>query len=233
MRTNRPPWWPRVALLAAIASAGCGGESALGQASFSPECAPTDVQCVSLGFGAPIAAGGTVSLRVSSYFRGASVPSFDLVSVNPGVLRVAGTELTGVAPGTSAVLLTVAPSVATAPDPAAEAGAVLDFVHLHVDQPDRLGLRRLAEDGAQADVLDGRVDLVVGDELRLAGVPLKRDFPLVGADDGDWTLEGTGLVILRDGQRGRRRLVARAPGQAVVTVRAFGLMASLAVEVSP
>src|SRR6185436_3849061 len=115
MRTKRT--WPPLALAAALATSGCGGESALGQASFSPECAPTDVQCVSLGFGAPVAAGGTVSLRVSSYFRGSTVPSFDLVSANPAVLRVEGTELTGVAPGTSAVLLTVPPTVASPPGP--------------------------------------------------------------------------------------------------------------------
>jgi hypothetical protein len=230
--TFRHVAWLSTVLLSAIA-AGCAGGGGLGQAELSADCAPTDVQCVSLGFGAPIAVGGSLPLRVSSYFRGATVPSFDLVSVNPGVLEVAGTEVTGKATGASAVLLLVAPPSDVAQGDGFEARNVLDFVHLHVDTPDRLGLRRLGPDGAQADVLDSAVGLVVGDELRLFAVPLKREAPLMGADDGTWTLEGASIVLLRDGQRGRRRLVARSPGPATVTVQAFGLTASLTVEVLP
>jgi hypothetical protein len=224
--------WLSVVLLVAT-GVGCGGTGGLGQAEFSADCAPTDVQCVSLGFGAPIAVGGSLSLRVSSYFRGATVPSFELVSANPGVLEVAGTEVTGKAAGASAVLLLVAQPSDVPPGGGFEARNVLDFVHLHVDTPDRLGLRRLGADGAQADVLDSAVEMVVGDELRVFALPLKREAPLMGADDGSWTLEGPGMVLLRDGQRGRRRLVARAPGPAKVTVQAFGLTASLSAEVLP
>jgi hypothetical protein len=214
-------------------SAGCADGGALGQAEFSADCAPTDVQCVSLGFGAPIAAGGSLPLRVSSYFRGATVPSFELVSANPSVLEVAGTEVLGKAAGASAVLLMVAQPPDLAQGGGFETRNVLDFVHLHVEAPDRLGLRRLAPDGAAADVLDSAVGMVAGDELRVFAVPLKREAPLMGADDGTWTLEGDGMVLLRDGQRGRRRLVARSPGAATITVQAFGLTASLAVEVLP
>jgi hypothetical protein len=224
----------RLSAISLCTLAGCGNDNgALGQAEFSADCAPTDVQCVSLGFGAPIAVGGSLPLRVSSYFRGATVPSFDLLSVNPGVLEVAGTEVTGKAAGASAVLLLVAQPPDVAPGGGFEARDVLDFVHLHVDTPDRLGLRRLGPDGAQADLLDSAVGMVVGDELRVFAVPLKREAPLMGADDGTWTLEGAAMVLLRDGQRGRRRLVARSPGPAKVSVQAFGLTASLDVEVLP
>jgi hypothetical protein len=214
-------------------AAGCSGAGGLGQAGFSPECAPTDVQCVSLGFAAPIAVGGSVPLHMSSYFRGTTGPSFDVVSVNPGVLAAAGVQLTGVAAGASAVLLLVPPPPESAQGGGFESNEVLDFIHLQVDTADQLGLRRLAADGAQADVLDGAVEMIRGDELRVATVPLKRGSILVGADDGTWTLAGDGVVLLRDGQSGRRRVVARAPGPATITVQAFGLTASLSVAVLP
>lgn len=211
----------------------CSADGGLGQAEFSPECAPTDVQCVSLGFNAPIAVGGSVPLRVSSYFRGATIPSLDLVSVNPGVVKTMGTDITGVSAGAAAVLLLVPSPAETPAGGGFETASVLDFIHLHVDVPDRVGLRRLGADGAQADVLDSAVGMVMGDELRVAAVPLERDSPLIGADDGTWTVEGSGIALLRDGQRGRRRLVARTPGSALVTVQAFGLTTTLAVEVLP
>lgn len=220
------------ALLWATA-AGCNDSGGLGQAQFSPDCAPTDVQCVALGFGAPLAVGGSVPLRVSSYFRGTTIPSFDLMSANPGVLEVAGTEVTGKAAGSSAVLLLVAQPPDVPGHDGFETRNALDFLHMHVEAPDRLGLRRLGPDGAQADLLDSDVGLVVGDELRVFAAPLKRDAPLVGADDGEWTVEGTAVLLLRDGQRGRRRLVARSPGPAKVAVQAFGLRTTLSVEVLP
>jgi hypothetical protein len=219
----------RVAVLAGAVVSGCGGQSSLGQASISSDCAPDDVRCVALGFTAPIAVGGTSTVRVSSLFRGAGVPSFELASANPAVLGVSGDRVTGVTPGVSALMVLV-PGAGGDP---AEPLRVLDFMHLFIETPDRIGLGRLTDSGGAADLLEGALDMVVGDELRVRLTPVKRELPLVGTDDGTWTLAGDALALLRDGQPGRRRLVARAPGSATLTVSGFGLTTTLAVEVAP
>ena len=61
---------------------------------------------------------------------------------------------------------------------------------------------------------------------------------LSGAADVRWTVACggapcTSVALLEDGARGRRRLVARSPGKATISVDGLGQHAAIDVEVVP
>jgi hypothetical protein len=110
---------------------------------------------------------------------------------------------------------------------------VIDFTHVAVAAPTRLGWHRA--DGGQHDAeLIGPIQLLVGDELALTARPYDGDRPLLGTAASAWDLDDPAIAtLLASGDPAARRLVARAPGTAEVTLESFGFATTLAVEVLP
>src|SRR5688500_9118748 len=96
---------------------GCAGDSgALDQGGVTTECSPTDFACVTAGLDGPAAVGGVVPLALDTTIAGSSAPTMTLLSADPAVLKAAGTEIVGQAPGVAALVLLT------------EAGAAVDFI---------------------------------------------------------------------------------------------------------
>lgn len=206
----------RIAVSFSILAA-CGTGGALDQADLAGEC-EGQAGCVTELADGPLAVGGTadVTLRVDT--AGSSTPVTELLAADEAVIKVTGNQITGLAPGMSAVL---------ALD---EGQRVVDFFHLFVAEPDRLEMVRLGGIGAGPD-LEGEVELLVGDELDLGVVPYRGPQRLVGTGAMVWSAEGDAATLLADGNMERRRLVARNPGIAEVSVQMMGLTCTLEIIV--
>jgi hypothetical protein len=202
-----------------LSAAACAGDSALGQVGVAAECSPTDFACVTAGLDGPIAVGGVVPLALDADLMGASTPAIDLLAADPAVLKVSGTEVRGEGEGVSALLLLAE-------------GRVVDFTHVFVSAPDRLGLHRRDGGLEEAELVD-EVELLVGDEIVLDVVAYRGSQRLLGAADSQWSAAGEVVTILRDGAPRRRRLVARSPGETELRVAALSLDAALTVRVLP
>src|SRR5262249_39356918 len=101
------------------------------------------------------------------------------------------------------------------------------FMHVWVAPVTRLTLAR--RDG---DPVEGVLGLVVGEDIALVPALWNGSQRLAGTADAVWAATPDNAVsLMRDGSADRRRLRARAPGQAVVTVTVGGVTAALAVEV--
>src|SRR5262245_11818755 len=112
-----------------VASFSCAGDSGgLGQADVSTECSPTDFACVTRGIDGPIAVGGVVPLALDLDVKGTTTPTVSLLSADPEVLKAVGTEVVGQAPGLAALVLLT------------EDGRAVDFFHVTVAAPKRIGL---------------------------------------------------------------------------------------------
>lgn len=201
-----------MSVLAPVALAACGTEGALEQADFEPADAGDD-----LGDG-PLALGATVDLDVTLETPGIGTPTLRLEAVDGEVLKVTGNQITGLTPGLSAVV---------AID---DRDRVLDFFHVFVAEPDRVEIQRLGGVGAGGD-LDGGVELLIGDEIVVGATPYRGPQRLVGAAAMGWSSSSDAVAVLLDGDLDRRRLVARAPGAAVVEVETMGLITTLDITV--
>jgi hypothetical protein len=204
--------------LAALLAA-CGVEGALGQAALDGTC-EGDPACLDDLADGPLAAGGTVEVLARLETGGAAVPPAALIAADEEVIKVAGNQLTGAAPGMSAVLLLD------------EDGVALDFFHIFVAEPDRLELHRLGGVGAGSEI-DGDLELLVGDELTLGAVPYRGPQRLVGSGASVWSSSSAAAAVLADGSADRRRLVARGEGIVEITVESMGVARSLTVAIYP
>lgn len=178
---------------------------ALHQATIAGQCAKDDVACSRRHPLAPLAIGSRFFPDVSTDIAGTSTPHLELESAEPDVLEVDSGSLVARKPGASAVLIST------------EDGSVVDFVHIWVAPVTSISLSR--RDG---DRVSGTVGLAVGEDVTLVPTLWNGAQRLGGDADAQWTVSADGpLTMLRDGSSDRRRLRARAPGKATVTV-AFG-----------
>ena len=204
----------------ALASLGCAGDTGgLGQADVTTECSPTDFACVTKGLDGPVAVGGVVPLALDFNIQGTSTPTVSLLSADPAVLKAAGTEVVGQAPGVAALVLV------------SEEGRAVDFLHVFVAAPKRLGMHR-RDGGLDLGELVDDVEMIVGDEMLVEVEPYIDSQRLLGHGSSEWSA-GSSLTLLRDGTVGRRRIVARTPGDSTLTVKAFGFEKSLNIRVMP
>jgi hypothetical protein len=208
------------ALLTALGCGSDGSSGGLGQIQFSADCG-SDEACLAAGLDAPLAVGASLKATMIFSYRGSAATMFTLTSVNPSVVMVKDTELIGVADGTVALLV-------SAPD-----GRLVDFIHLSAATADRLDLHRLTMEGAAMGQLEERLQLLVGESAVIDVRHSLDGTTLLGSIRPEWTTNSQAITLLDDGLGSRRRIVARTPGVARLTVAAVGLTAQLDVEVLP
>jgi hypothetical protein len=187
------------------------------QASLVGQCSADDTACSRRHPLAPIAIGARFHPEVETSMAGTSTPNLRLESAADDVLAVENGALVAKAPGTSAVLIST------------DDGSVVDFVHVWVAPVTEISLMR--RDG---DRLAGTVGLVVGEDLTVQPALWNGAQRLAGDADVAWTSSNDAAVtVLRDGSSDRRRLRARAPGKATLTVALGEAKTSIDVEVVP
>jgi hypothetical protein len=199
--------------------ASCAGDAgALEQSTVGTECSPTDFACVTNGLNGPVAVGGVLPLSISLDTQGTSTSSISLMSADPAILKAAGTEVIGAAPGVTALVML------------AENRAV-DFLHVYVMEANRIGLHR-RDGGLELGEILEDVEMLVGDEMIIDVEPYNNSQRLLGNKETTW-VSGPEVTLLRDGSPGRRRLVARAAGETDLVVGTFGFEKTLHIVVLP
>jgi hypothetical protein len=197
--------------------AACGVPGALRQATLVGQCAEGDAACSRRHPQAPIAVGTRFFPEVSASIDGSSTPNLVLESAAPDILAVEGGAFVAKKPGASAVLITT------------DDASVVDFAHIWVAPVTSLTLMR--RDG---DRVDNAIGLTVGEDVTITPALWNGAQRLAGAGDVTWTVSHDGTVsVLRDGSPDRRRLRARTPGKATITVALGDAHASVDVEVVP
>jgi len=187
------------------------------QASIVGQCAADDAACSRRHPLQPLAIGSHFHPDVSAEISGSATPNLVLQSADPSVLAVEGGALVAKQSGASAVLIST------------EDGAVVDFQHLWVAPVTAVTLAK--RDG---DRIGGAIGLAVGEDVTLVPALWNNAQRLAGDPDAEWRVSAEGpIAILRDGSSDRRRLKARVPGKATVTVAIAGIEASVDVEVVP
>ena len=187
------------------------------QATLMGQCAADDVACSRRHPLAPIGIGARFYPEVAAEMAGTSTPNLRLESAAPDVLAVEAGTLVAKHAGTSAVLIST------------DDGSVVDFVHVWVAPVTQISLAR--RDG---DRLSGTIGLAVGEDLTIAPALWNGAQRLAGDADLAWTSSNdTALTVLRDGSTDRRRVRARAPGMAKLTVALGDATTSIDVEVVP
>ena len=206
----------RLVITAAVLG-GCAMGGAMHQATLVGQCAEGDAACSRRHPLAPLAIGAHFHPDVSAEIAGTSTPNLRLESVAPDILSVEAGDLVGRQPGASAVLIST------------DDGSVVDFIHVWVAPVTQITLSR--RDGER---VSGTVGLAVGEDITLEPALWNGPQRLAGDQDLQWTVSDDHAVsVLRDGSAGRRRLRARAPGKATVTVGLGDSKATLEVEVVP
>jgi hypothetical protein len=201
----------------ALLLSGCAMSGAMRQATLVGQCAEGDAACSRRHPQAPLAVGTRFYPEVSASIEGSTTPSLVLESAAPDVVSVDGGALVARRPGAAAVLIST------------DDASVVDFVHVWVAPVTHLTLMR--RDG---DRVDGAIGLAVGEDVALTPALWHGAQRLAGAADVAWTVSSEGTVsVLRDGSPDRRRLRARAPGRATITVALGDASASVDVEVVP
>lgn len=187
------------------------------QATLVGQCAKDDAACSRRAPLAPLAIGSRFYPEVSTEIAGTSTPNLRLESAEPDVLAVDGGALVARQAGTSAVLIST------------DDGSVVDFIHVWVAPVTHIALAR--RDGER---IAGSLGLAVGEDVTLVPSLFSGAQKLAGDPDAQWTVDNdAALTVLRDGSADRRRLRARAPGKAKVTVALGDATASIDVEVVP
>jgi len=193
----------------------------MGQVGFSTDCAPTDQACLSAGLHAPIARGATLRVDVALTYAGTAALGFELQPVDPKILKTAGNTLTGVEQGIVA-LLVVAPGE-----------RLVDFIHVSVQAPSRIGFHLLGPQGGDMGQLEDRVELLAGDRVVLDVRPYDQDRLLLGEVDASWSASDDGVTLLDPGLGSRREILARKPGKTRITVTSAGHTAHIDLVVLP
>ena len=213
-----------IAALVTLSLAACasGPGGALGQATFSGECASDDSTCQAIGLTAPIAVGGSVEVQLTELLRGGAASSIVLMSARESIVRTEGSLAIGVAEGRSSLL-------AMSPE-----GEVLDFFHLTTKAIDALGVTRKSLNSRVDDLrIVGTLQALVGDDMTLAVQPMRGGKPLLGDLGASWSVSGDAVVLLDGSRTAERRVVARTAGSAKLSVTAAGFTRDLEVEVMP
>ncbi|MGE0402897.1 MAG: hypothetical protein AB7T06_39695 [Kofleriaceae bacterium] len=204
-------------LLPITALGACGASGALQQTTLAGHCAADDAACARKAPLQPLAIGATFHPDVSVSIAGTATPNLVLTSADTNVLAVENGMLVAKSPGAAAVLI------------ATEDGAVIDFVHVWVAPVTHVTLAR--RDG---DLVAGPIGLAVGEDVTLVPALWNGSQRLAGDSSPAWTVDAdTTLSILHDGSSDRRRLRARAPGKAHVTVAFGNVSTAVDVEVVP
>jgi hypothetical protein len=196
---------------------GCGAMGGMRQATLVGQCGKDDAACARRAPLAPLAIGSRFYPEVSTDIAGTATPNLRLESAEPDILAVDGGALVAKAAGESAVLIST------------DDGSVVDFVHVWVAPVTHIALAK--RDG---DRIGGSLGLAVGEDVTLVPALYNGAQKLAGDPDAQWTVDNdAALVVLRDGSLDRRRLRARAPGHAQVTVALGSATTSIDVEVVP
>jgi len=187
------------------------------QATLVGQCAKDDAACAKRSPLAPLAIGSHFYPEVSTDIAGSSTPNLRLESAEPGVLAVENGALVAKSEGTSAVLIST------------DDGSVVDFIHVWVAPVTHISLAR--RDGER---INGPIGLAVGEDLTLVPSLFNGAQKPAGGPDPQGTVDNQdALVVLRDGSTDRRRLRARAPGKATITVALGAATTFVTVEVVP
>lgn len=204
-------------LLPALAACGGGAFGGMRQATLVGQCAESDAACARKAPLAPLAIGARFYPEVATQLAGTSTPNLRLESVDPAIIAVEDGALVGKHEGAAAVLIST------------DDGSVVDFVHVWIAPVTQITLAR--RDGER---VSGRIGLAVGEDVTLVPSLLHGAQKLAGSASTTWTVDDPGpLAILEDGSPDRRRLRARAPGTAKVTVALGEAQTSIDVEVVP
>jgi hypothetical protein len=205
----------QLVLLLPLTACAMGG--AMHQATVVGQCAADDAACSRRHPLQPLAIGSHFHPDVTAEISGSATPNLVLQSADSSVLAVEDGALVAKQAGASAVLIST------------EDGAVVDFQHLWVAPVTRVTLAK--RDG---DRIGGAIGLAVGEDITLVPALWNNAQRLAGDSDAEWQVSAEGpIAILRDGSSDRRRLKARAPGSAKVTVTVAGIATSVDVEVVP
>jgi hypothetical protein len=199
--------------------AACASQGALRQVSLVGQCAADDQACSRRHPVAPIAIGARFHPEVSSDAAGSTTPNLVLDSAAPDIIEVDDGALVAKRAGTSAVLITT------------DDGSVVDFVHVWAAPVTKITLGR--RDG---DRIGGSIGLAVGEDVTLQPALWNGAQRLSGEGQVVWeATEGDegAVSILRDGSTDRRRLRARAPGKATITVALGEAKTTVEIEVVP
>jgi hypothetical protein len=223
--TTRSLLLPAAAVVLAVAacSEGSSGTSgAMGQSSTTPDCAPSDSNCLEDGLDAPVAVGARLPVDVRITAKGVSSPKMTLEAARSDVLSVEGGELVGKSPGWSSVLFVN------------EEGLVMDFLTLNVTPAERVEIYRMTEGGGvEASPLPAKIQLAIGDDFEIALKAFSGATRLLGELDGTWTLDQDLLTLLDTGRPASRRLRAKSAGTAKLTIEAGGFTKTIDLEVLP
>lgn len=204
-----------ITMLATLSA--CGAMGGMRQATLVGQCAKDDAACTRRAPLAPLAIGSHFYPEVSTDIAGTTTPNLRLESAEPGIVAVENGMLVGKAIGTSAVMIST------------DDGSVVDFVHVWVAPVTSISLAK--RDG---DRIEGSIGLAVGEDLTLVPSLFNGAQKLAGDPDAQWTVDNeAALAVLRDGSSDRRRLRARAPGHAKITVALGSATTSVDVEVVP
>jgi len=207
--------------LCLVFATGCaqGTSGALGQTQASPDCSPSDLVCAVSGLDGPVAVSASLPLDISVTSQGSAAPPLTFVSANTDIFTVRGARLAGLSPGVASLLVMTNDNL------------VVDFFHVWVVTADKLELHRRTEQGMEVGSAPERIELLVGDELRLSAEPYQGAQRLLGEINAKWSAGEDVLKLLDEGVPGQRRVVAVAPGSTTVQVDALDVSASLDVEV--
>ncbi|MDI3286120.1 hypothetical protein [Polyangium sp. 15x6] len=217
---------------------GCaqGSSGALGQTDTTAACPPSELVCAVAGIDAPIAKGAALPIQVSVTSEGAATPPLSFVSANPAIFTIDDARIHAQAPGLASMLITTAGVGAQDaegdPKPqASNSDLVVDFLHVWVAEADALRLHRVTTGGLQTSPLPAAMEMLVGDELTLVAAPHRGPQRLLGELDAAFEADPQVVLMLDEGVAGSRRIVATAPGETTVTVKALDIEVAVALTV--
>jgi hypothetical protein len=204
-------------LIFLMAATGCAGGGAMRQATIVGQCAADDAACSKKNPQAPIAIGTRFFPDVSTTMDGTTTPNLRLESAIPEILAVEDGALVAKKPGATAVLITT------------DDGSVVDFMHVWVSPVTKITVAR--RDG---DRIAGAIGLAVGEDITLVPTLWFGAQRLSGDGEAEWTISnGNAITMMRDGSTDRRRLRAKAPGKATVTIALGETKTTVELEVVP
>lgn len=223
MKSTRLPsslrWRAAAYVCVVLGAMGCG-RGAMNQVGTSRSGA-ADKGGLASALDAPLAVGGEVRPALQVEMRGAVGVSTHLIAARPDIVAVDNGLVRGRSPGTAAVLVAV------------DGDTVVDILHVTVRRPDRVALHAIDQAGGDLGPLTEPIELVTGDAIRLVPHVYADAEILSGVATSTWSVEPPIAVVLREGMPNRLRLVARAPGNALVKVSMLDQTSTLSLKVLP